>query len=144
MFSNTRKTVALLALACAGLASAEEKKDAERPTPSGSWAKKDGHLRIDFADKGTMKVFPHGDTDSFVVVCSYTVARDGTIQAKITDLEGKDEVKEKAKNILPVGLEFRFGWKAKGEAATLEDLQGKDAEGLKAHMEGDFAKRKSD
>ena len=144
MPTNTPKTVAVLLLMWPALAAADDKKDAARPAPSGSWAKRDGHLRIDFPDKGTMKVFPHGDTDSFIVVCSYAVAKDGTIQAKITGLEGKDEIKEKAKSILPVGLEFRFAWKVKGETAALEDIQGKDVDALKSHMEGEFAKKKSD
>jgi hypothetical protein len=139
---STLKMVALLAVACAGLAAADEKKGP--PAPTGSWVKKDGHLRIDFPDKGMMKVFPHGEKDTFAVVCSYTVAKDGTIQAKITDLEGKDEVKEKAKTFLPVGLEFRFAWKVKDESATLEDVQGKDVDALKSHMEGEFARKKSD
>jgi len=140
MPSPTLKIVTVLFLTWPALAAADEKKDADRPAPSGSWAKKDGHLRIDFPDKGTMKVFPHGDAE-FVVVCSYSVAKDGTVQAKITDLEGKDEIKEKAKTIVPVGLEFRFSWKVKGETAALEDIQGKDVDALKSHMEGEFAKK---
>src|SRR5262245_2890570 len=128
-------TAALVAVVALALpAGADDKKDA--PAASGAWIKKDAQLRIEFPEKGVMRVAPHGDKE-FIVVCSYTM-KDGVIKAKITDLEGSAEIKEKAKDRLPVGLEMSFSWKVKDESATLEDLKGENTEILKSHMEGEF------
>jgi hypothetical protein len=122
---------------------ADDKADKDKPTASGSWLKKEGQLKIEFPDKGVIKIAPHGG-DEFVVVCSYTITKEGLVKAKITDLEGKDEIKEKAKARLPVGLEWSFTWKVKDDTATLDDVQGKEVELLKSHLEGEFAKKRSD
>jgi hypothetical protein len=134
----TTALVALVALAVP--AAADDKKEA--PAASGTWIKKDAKLLVEFPEKGVMKVAPHGDKE-FIVVCSYTI-KDGVIKAKITDLEGSAEIKEKAKSHLPIGLEMSFSWKVKDESATLDDLKGENTELLKSHMEGEFTKKRSD
>jgi len=131
----------VLLLACARSAPADDAKD--KPSASGTWAKKEGQLTIEFAGKDVIKIAPHGGEDA-VVVCSYTMTKDGQVKAKVTELAGKEEFKEKAKSHVPVGLELTFTWKVKGETATLEDVQGKDVDVFKSHMEGEFAKKKSD
>lgn len=142
MHSRTRRSFIKLvagSLALAGLpAWADEKKDAKGP--AGTWAKKDGELRLEFADKETLRVKPHGDSIEFTLVCSYT-AKDGVVKAKITDLEGKAEILEKAKKVLPVGTEFGFTWTAKDDTAALSDVTGKEADALKTHLEGEFVKK---
>jgi hypothetical protein len=138
---NRRSFIKLAAgtLALTGLpAWAEEKKDPKGPT--GTWARKDGELRLEFADQETLRLQPHGDKAEFTVVCGYT-HKDGVVKAKIKELEGKAEILEKAKNVLPVGKEFSFAWKAKDDTATLEDLKGENTDGLKAHLEGEFKKQ---
>jgi hypothetical protein len=132
--------IALVAFAPAVFpAWAEDKKDA-KPALSGTWAKKEGELKIEFVDKEVVKFYPHGGNE-FVVVCKYSINKDGQVKAKITGLEGNDEIKEKAKGILPTGLEMNFTWKANGDAATLEDLKGENTEGLKSHLEGEFSRK---
>jgi hypothetical protein len=142
MRSPTRRSfvkVAIGTLVLAGLpAWADDKKDTKGPT--GTWDKKDGELRLEFADKETLCIHPHGDKVEFTVVCSYTV-KEGVVTAKITGLEGKAEIQEKAKGHLPNGREFRFTWTAKDDSATLADLKGEDIDTLKSHLEGEYAKK---
>lgn len=121
------------------LAIADEKKDAkDKPALSGTWTKKEGQMKIEFMDMGTMKLYPHGDKAEIAVVCKYSIDKEGLLKAKISELEGSAELKEKAKKAIPVGLEFQFQWKTKGGTATIENLDGKDAEGLKSHLEGEY------
>jgi len=108
--------------------------------PSGAWGKKDGEVKLAFAD-GVLKVAPHGDPAVILIVCDYTVEK-GVVKAKVTGLEGKEEVKKKAQGVVPVGLKFEFRWKPAGDAAKLEDLTGENVEPLKAHLEGDFEAKK--
>jgi hypothetical protein len=68
--------IALVAFAPAGWA--EDKK--EKPAVSGTWAKKDGQLKIEFVDKEVVKFYPHGDNE-FVVVCKYSINKDGSVKA---------------------------------------------------------------
>jgi hypothetical protein len=144
MWCHLSKSVALacvaLVLASPAVARADDKVDKDKPAASGTWTKKDGQLKIEFADKEVMKIAPHGDENA-IVVCSYTITKEGLVKAKITELQGTDEFKEKAKSHLPAGLEWSFTWKVKGDSATLEDVQGKDVDVIKQHMEGEFAKK---
>lgn len=128
-------------LACALLALAAVAAADDKGKLSGVWDKKAGELKIEFADKDVMKISPHGDKVEFVIVCKYTVDKDGLVKAKISELKGKEEVIEKAKDKVPVGAEFSFKWKVKGDAATLDDLKGDKADGLKSHLEGDYEKK---
>jgi hypothetical protein len=142
MRSPTRRSFLRLAagaLALTGLpALADDKKDAKGP--AGAWARTEGQLRLEFADKETLRLQPHGDKAEFTVVCSYT-HKDGVVKAKIAELEGKAEILEKAKTLLPVGKEFSFTWTAKDDTATLADLKGENTDGLKSHLEGEFKKQ---
>jgi hypothetical protein len=131
----------VLALAALAAPAQDRKDDKDKLALAGAWARKGGELKLEFCDKDELKISPHGDTGGFVIVCKYTVAKKGIVQVKITDFEGKDELKEKAKAVLPIGLEFSFRWKAKDNTATIDELKGKDVEHLKAHLEGDYDKQ---
>ena len=120
-------------------ASADDKKE---PVLSGVWAMKDGELKIEFVDKKTIKIFPHGDSDVIVILCEYSLDKEGVVKAKITGFEGKDEAKESVKNILPVGTQFSFKWKVKDDTAKLDDVKGDQADHLKSHLEGDYTQKK--
>jgi len=117
---------------------AEEKK--EKPAIAGNWTKKEGQVKIEFTGKDTMKIFPHGDKADFTILCGYTL-KDGVVKAKITELEGNAELKEKAKNRIPPGMEFSFHWKVTADTASLENIEGKDSEILKSHLEGEYSKK---
>jgi uncharacterized protein (TIGR03067 family) len=114
----------------------------EKPKLSGTWGKKDGQLKIEFADKGVMMIAPHGDS-ACVVLCNYTVEKEGLVEVKVTGFEGNEETKKKLQERVPVGLKFTFKWKVNGDAARLDDLMGDDhVEMMKSHLEGDFEQRK--
>jgi hypothetical protein len=137
-----RKTLLCgVVLALATLAAPAEEKKADKPALAGTWAKKEGELKVEFADKGVVKIVPHGDPALIVIVCDYTAEKDGMVKAKVTGFEGKDEVKKKLQDKLPVGFKFSFKWKADGDAAKLSDVAGDDVDLLKAHLEGDFEKK---
>ena len=122
---------------------ADDKKDDKKPAgPSGTWVMKDGETWVEFADKGVLKVLPHGDKLDFTLVCSYVAGKDGVVTCKLTDLEGKEEIKAKLKDRLPVGSAFTFKWTADGDAATLGDLAGKEMEAFKSKLEGGYEKKK--
>jgi hypothetical protein len=133
--------LACAVLALAGLtASADEKKN-DPAAPSGVWVLKGGETTIEFAGKDVMKLHPHGEKGGITIVCKYT-AKEGRVKGTVSDFEGKEEFKAKVKEILPVGLEFSFRWQAKGDAATLDELKGDKAEGLKSHLEGQYERKK--
>jgi hypothetical protein len=147
MLMKTRKSAALLAcavVALAGLAAAaaDGEKDAkDKPALSGAWAKKEGELKLEFADKGVLRIVPHGKDEVLVVLCSYSAAK-GEVKAKVSGFEGKEGAQEKAKELLPVGTEFRFKWEVKGDAGTLGDVKGDKADVLKGHVEGKYERVK--
>jgi hypothetical protein len=120
----------------------EGAKDKEKASLSGVWMRKDAELKLDFADKGVLKIYPHGENEVIVFSCEYSLGKDGRVQVKITGVEGKEDAKEKVKERVPLGTEFSFRWKARGAAATLSDLKGDKADTLKSHLEGDYAEKK--
>jgi hypothetical protein len=120
----------------------DDKNDKDKPALAGVWVLKGGELKIKFADKNVVKFFPHGDNDTFTVICEYSVEKEGRVKAKITNFEGKDEAKEAARERLPVGTEFSFTWKAKDGAAKLSDVKGDKVELLKSHLEGEYSMKK--
>jgi hypothetical protein len=127
-------------LVLAGLATAAgSPQDKGKPALRGEWAQQGGEVKIEFGDKDVLKIMPHGDNQVIVIVCSYTVNKDKRVQAKITELEGK--AADKAKDLLPVGLEFSFTWQVKDNVATLGDVQGKKVDVFKTHLEGKFDKK---
>ncbi|TMQ33555.1 MAG: hypothetical protein E6K70_12480 [Planctomycetota bacterium] len=141
-----RKTVkygtvlAYAVLAVAGLATAADDKKDDKPALKGVWALKDSELKLEFSDKDVLKISPHGKDEVFLVVCKYTLEKEGLVKAKITGLEGK--AKDKAKEILPVGLKFSFKWQVADATATLDDVKGDNADHLKAHLEGKYEEKK--
>lgn len=124
----------------APLALAEDKKD-DKKAPAGTWKMKDGQTVIEFADKDTLKIHPQGDKENIAVECSYTASKDGVLKVTVTGHEGKDEIKKKLKEVLPVNTEFTFKWAVDGDTATIDSVEGKDVDGLKTHLEGKFEKK---
>jgi hypothetical protein len=120
-------------------ATAGDKKEG-KPGLSRTWAKQDGQLKIEFADKRVLKIAPHGDPALIAIVCDYTVNKEGLVKAKVTGFEGKEQAQKKIAEFVPVGLKFSFKWRAQGDTARLDDLTGDKTETLKAHMEGEFEK----
>ena len=90
-----------------------------------------------------MKIDPHGNGE-ILIVCNYTLEKEGLIKVKISELEGKEEIKEKVKDKVPLGLEFNFKWTVKDEKATLDNLKGDGdtIETLKSHLEGEYDSKK--
>jgi hypothetical protein len=130
----------LTVLALAALPAAGGDKGGKTALPEGAWQLKGAKLTLAFEGKDVLKISPHGQDDFILVVCKYSAAKDGTVKAKITALEGKE--KAKAQDVIPVGSEFTFTWKAKDGAATLADVKGDKSEVFKAHLEGDYETRK--
>jgi len=118
-------------------ATADDKKD-DKPALSGTWGKKDGALKIEFADKGVMKIAPHGDSAALAVVCDYSVEKAGLVKAKVTGAEGNGEAKKHVEERLPAGTKFTFQWTVKANTARLEELTGDKVELLKHLLVGDF------
>ena len=131
----------VLALACRPALADDGKGDKDKPIPSGTWEKKDAEPKLEFSGEDKLTIFPHGDNVDFQIDCSYTVTKDGLVKAKITRLGGPEDVIEKAKGSVPVGLEFQFKWKVDGDKATLDDLDGKDVEHVKERLEGEYTKK---
>jgi hypothetical protein len=115
--------------------------DKEKPALSGKWSRKEGHMRIEFTGKDAVTLYPHRDKADIAIVCKLAIDKEGVVKVKITEFEGKDEIKEQIKRRYPVGFEFQFTWKAKGDTALLDNVDGKDAEGLKSHLEGEYEKK---
>src|SRR5262249_14609036 len=120
-----------------GGAEADDNKG-DRPALSGTWGKKDGALKIEFADKGIMKIAPHGDSTVLAIVCDYTVEKEGLVKAKVTGADGKGEAKKHVEERLPVGTKFSFKWPVKAKTAKLDGLTGDKVELLKHLLVGDF------
>src|SRR5207249_3411297 len=102
-------------------ASAGGEKSKGKSRLAGVWQLTGGEMKIEFADKGMMKLFPHGDSDVIVIVCQFSAEKQKPVKAKITEFEGKEEAIKKVKELLPVGLEFSFKWQVKDALATLSD-----------------------
>jgi len=129
----------LLVLICASpLANVGE---GNKPHLSGAWAKKEGELKIEFADESVMKIAPHGDSNVIVIVCDYTVENGTLVKAKVAGFEGSEEAKKKIAEHLSIGVEFSFQWTTNGEGARLENVKGDKVEALKSHLEGSFEKK---
>jgi hypothetical protein len=86
-----------------------------------------------------LKISPHGKDELILILCKYTIDKDGLVKAKVTELEGK--AKDKVKEVVPVGYEFTFQWKAKDDMAALDDVKGDNVEHLKSHLEGKYGKK---
>jgi hypothetical protein len=131
----------VLALTCRPALADDAKGDNGKPIPSGTWEKKDAEPKLEFTGEDKLTIFPHGDNVNLQIDCSYTVTKDGLVKAKVTRLGGADDVVEKVKGLVPVGLELSFKWKIDGDKATLDDLDGKDVEHVKECLEGEYSKK---
>lgn len=109
---------------------------------SGIWVQKDGEPKIEFADKNVVKICPHGDSAIIAVVCKYTVDKAGLVEAKVTEIEGNDDVRQWAREMLPPGTQFSFKWTVKDDTARLEDLTGAQVEHMKSRLEGEYTQKK--
>jgi hypothetical protein len=144
MRRNTLKFGALLVcgvLALAGRSVPADDGKGDKNKLSGTWEKKEAEPKLEFTGEDKLTIFPHGKNLDFQVECSYTLTKDGLIKAKVTALGGREDVVEKAKGSVPVGLEFKFKWKVEGDVATLDELEGKDVEHMKGVLEGEYAKK---
>ncbi len=121
---------------------ADNKDDKDKPALSGVWMQTGGQLKIEFADKETMRISPHGDNVAIVIVCQCTLEKERQVKAKVTDFEGKEEFKQKIKEHLPVGFEFSFKWQVQNDTATLGDVKGDKVEHLRMHLEGKYDQKK--
>jgi hypothetical protein len=118
---------------------ADDKSD--KPTLSGSWGKKDSEPTLEFTREGGLTIYPHGDTIAIKIECSYTLSKEGVVKAKVKGIDAPEKVVEQVKNVVPIGLEFEFNWKADGEKAALEGMEGKDVDHIKDRLEGEYAKK---
>src|SRR5262245_47521965 len=129
-------------LALVSLAATADDKKGDKPALSGTWGMKDGEVKIVFADKGVMKIAPHGDSDVIAIVCDYTVRKEGLVKATVTGFEGKEDVKKHVAEKLPVGTEFSFRWTVKKDTAKLDDVKCEKVEQIKSHLEGEYHRKK--
>src|SRR5579859_7307073 len=72
------------ALACGiavllSVASAGDKKG-DKSALAGTWSKKGAELKIEFADKGVLKILPHGDPALIAIVCDYSAGKGGLVK----------------------------------------------------------------
>jgi hypothetical protein len=132
----------ILALAGLSASAGGGKDDKDKPALSGVWVRKGGELKIEFSGTDVMKISPHGENEVLIISCKVTVGKGGLVKAKVTELEGKEEVKEKVKEVVPVGFEFSFKWQAKDDAATLDGMKGDKVETLKSRLEGEYGRKK--
>ncbi len=131
----------VLALACRLALADDGKPDKDKPRPSGTWEMKDAEPKLEFTGDDKLTIYPHGGNVAIQIDCSYTVTKDGIVKAKITRLGGPEDVLEKVKQAVPVGLEFRFKWNVDGDKATLDDLDGEDVEQVKQRLQGEYTKK---
>jgi RNA polymerase sigma factor (sigma-70 family) len=127
-----------------GDAATGDGKKADRPTLSGTWGKKVGALKIEFADKGVMKIAPHGDSTAIAIVCDYTVEQEGLVKARVTGVQGNGAATKHIGGLLPAGTQFSFKWTVKADAAKLDDLAGDKVEVLRHLLVGDFEQKNDD
>ena len=115
----------------------------DQDAPSGTWMLEGGEMKIAFSGKDTLKIHPHGDNPVITIICTYTADKKGLVKARVSDYEGKDEVKAKVKEHLPLGSEFSFQWTAKGTTATLDQVKGKGdhVDLLKSRLEGKYEQK---
>jgi hypothetical protein len=141
MFRLYAGAIALALATFAGnSAPADDKKDDKSdPALSGTWLREANGLdvKLEFGEKSTFKLTAIGGENGVTVTCKYTV-KDGVLKAEITKVEEKGNFPAKP----PVGLEFSFKWKVKGDVATLDDLKGEQLDNAKPVLEGEYDRKK--
>jgi hypothetical protein len=128
-----------VAVALTAPAAAQDKKDKEKDTaPTGTWVRESNGVDLKFEfGKDTLKGTVLAGDNGFVAKCKITVEKDGTVKAKITEVEEKGMFPGLPK----VGVEFSFKWKVTGDKAELSDLKGDDVEDAKGIVEGEYKKK---
>ena len=132
--------IALALVVFAGdTAASQDKKDKE-PGLSGTWTREANGLdvKFEFTGKDTVKVSVFGGDNGVIATCKHSVDKDGLVKARITKVEEKGTFEAKP----PVGLEFSFKWKVKGDTATLDELKGDMVEDAKPVLEGEYERKK--
>ena len=119
---------------------ADDKKEAK--SLSGTWAKKDGDILLEFTGKDGLKFHPHGDKQTLIIICEYAVDKDGIVKAKVTDYDANADQKAHLKQVVPVGFEFKFKYTVTKETAKLDDVTGEKTEMIKSMLEGDYEVKK--
>jgi hypothetical protein len=137
---SRRTLLGLSALVLAGSqVQADDKND--KPTLSGCWGMKDSEPTLKFTPEGGLTIYPHGDNNAISIECTYTLSKEGLVKVKVKDIDAPEKVIEQVKNVISIGLEFEFHWKADGDKAKLEGMEGKDVEHIKDRLEGEYAKK---
>jgi peroxiredoxin len=108
---------------------------------AGTWGRKGGALKIEFDDKGVMKIAPHGDKTAVAITCDYTCEKGGVVKAKVTGFEATGRQKKQIERLLPAGTKFAFKWTVKADGAKLDGLTGDKVEVLRHLLEGDFEQK---
>ena len=93
---------------------------------------------LEFTREGGLIIYPHGDNNAIKIECSYTLTKEGLVKAKVKDIDAPEKVIDQVKNVISIGLEFEFNWKADGDKATLEGMEGKDVEHIKVALKGNM------
>jgi hypothetical protein len=137
---SSRTLLSLAALVFAGSPVQADGKD-DTPTLSGSWRMKDSEPTLKFTSEGGLTIYPHGDDSAILIECSYILSKEGLVKAKVKNIDAPEKVIEQVKNVISIGLEFEFHWKADGDNAKLEGIEGKDVEHIKDRLEGEYAKK---
>jgi hypothetical protein len=135
---------AAFSLGLAGISAATQgqKGEQEKSSLSGTWIAQAGETRLEFGKKDVLKILPHADEEVIAIVCQYTVDKKGLIKAKVTGYGGKEEFRQKVREMLPEGFAFTFQWTVKADVATISDLKGIEDEHLKSHLEGKYEQKK--
>jgi hypothetical protein len=143
MLRNMLSRRTLLGLAALVLAGSQVKADDknDKPTLSGYWGMKDSEPTLKFTPEGGLTIYPHGDSNAISIECSYTLSKDDLVKVKVKNIDAPEKVIEQVKNVISIGLEFEFHWKADGDKAKLEGMEGKDVEHIKDRLEGEYAKK---
>jgi hypothetical protein len=135
-----RFRVAVLAVAVFGLTALAADKKKEQPL-KGNWVRESdsGTVTIQFKSKDRMIVIVEvKDGGKITATNKYEADKDGNLKGTVK------EVTSDGDNKPPVGLEFKFKFKIKGDKATLSDFEADNGEGAKAILEGDYNKKKGD
>jgi hypothetical protein len=137
---SRRTLLGLAALVLAGSqVQADDKND--KPTLSGCWGMKDSEPTLKFTPEGGLTIYPHGDNNAISIECTYILSKEGLVKVKVKNIDAPEKVIEQVKNVISIGLEFEFHWKADGDKAKLEGMEGKDVEHIKDRLEGEYAKK---
>jgi hypothetical protein len=137
---SRRTFLSFAALVLAGSrVQADDKTD--KLTLSGSWGKKDSEPTLKFTREGGLTIHPHGDDNAILIECSYTLSKEGLVKVKVKNIDAPEKVIEQVKNVISIGQEFEFHWKADGDKATLEGIEGKDVDPIKDRLEGGYSKK---